>query len=94
MQGWHDVTEGGHFVGYPRWANDGSLYYVASNGKQSPALERLLANGKSERLGRRNGVSPNVPLADGSVVYSQLDLVDPYTDRSDLYREKDGALRG
>ncbi|HEV7704424.1 MAG TPA: hypothetical protein VGO46_09030 [Gemmatimonadaceae bacterium] len=92
MPGWRDVTEGGHFVGYPRWASDGSIYYVASNGKQSPALERLLANGHSERLSRRNGVSPNVPMPDGSVVYSQLDLVDPYTDRSDLYREKDGQV--
>jgi hypothetical protein len=90
MQGWHDVTAGGRFVGYPRWANDGSLYYVASNGKQSPALERLRADGRSEHLGRRNGVSPNVPLPDGSIVYSQLDLVDPYSIRSDLYREHDG----
>ena len=92
MRGWRDATEGGRFVGYPRWANDGSLYYVASNGKQSPALERLLVNGRSERLGRRNGVSPNVPLPDGSVVFTQLDLVDAYTDRSDIYSEKDGHV--
>ena len=92
MRGWHDVTEGGHFVGYPRWASDGSLYYVASNGKQSPALERLRPDGRSEHLSRRNGVSPNVPMPDGSILYSQLDLVDPYTDRSDLYREHDGQV--
>ena len=92
MTDWHDVTKGGYFVGYPRWGSDGSLYYIASNGKQSPALERVSANGQRARLSRRNGVSPNVPLRDGSVVYSQLDLTDPYRDRSDLYREKDGHV--
>ena len=92
MAEWRDVTTGGYFVGYPRWARDGSLLYVASNGWQSPALERMRANGAIERLSRRNGVSPNVPLRDGSVVYTQLDLIDPYRDRSDLYHEKDGHV--
>ncbi len=90
MAGWRDVTSAGYFTGYPRWSSDGSLCYVASNGTQSPALERVSASGEIERLSRRNGVSPNVPLRDGSVVYSQLDLTDPYRDRSDLYREKNG----
>ena len=85
MDGWRDVTTDGYFVGYPRWANDGSLLYVASNGKQTPALQRIRANGAIERLSRRNGVSPNAPLRDGSVVYSQLDLVDSYRDLSYLY---------
>ncbi|MDQ2767691.1 MAG: hypothetical protein M3Y30_11095 [Gemmatimonadota bacterium] len=92
MPGWRDVTEAGRFVGYPRWGSDGSLYYLTSNGKQSPALERLLSNGRREHLSRRNGASPNVPMADGSIVYSQLELVDPYSDRSDLYRERDGHV--
>ncbi|MEO6208685.1 MAG: hypothetical protein ABIQ10_01045 [Gemmatimonadaceae bacterium] len=90
MADWHDVTKGGYFVGYPRWTSDGSLIYVASNGRQSPMLARWSPSGKTERLSRRNGVSPNAPLRDGSVMYSQLDLIDPYTDRSDLYHEKDG----
>ncbi len=92
MDDWRDVTTGGYFVGYPRWGSDGSLYYSASNGRESPAFERIDATGKRERLSRRNGVSPNVPLRDGSVVYSQLDLTDPYRDRSDLYREKEGRV--
>ena len=92
MAEWRDVTTAGYFVGYPRWADDGSLLYVASNGKQTPALERMRANGSIERLSRRNGVSPNAPLRDGSVVYSQLDLVDSYRDFSDLYLEKEGRV--
>lgn len=92
MEGWHDVSSGGYFVTYPRWAADGSLLYLASNGRQSPALQRMNANGRLERLSRRNGASPNVPLRDGSVVYSQLDLTDPYRDRSDLYREQGGHV--
>ena len=92
MEGWRDVTSGGYFVGYPRWESDGSLLYVASNGKQTPALQRRRADGKIERISRRNGVSPNAPLRDGSVVFSQLDLVDPYRDFSDLYLEKHGGV--
>ena len=91
MKGWHDVTTKGYFAGYPRWAPDGTLYYVVSNGKQSPGLERLTKSGKEQRLSRRNGVAPNVPLRDGSIVYSQLDLTDPYRDRSDLYRRQGRA---
>ena len=90
MFGWRDVTTGGYFVGYPRWTADGSVIYVASNGRQSPALERVLEDGTIERLSRRNGVSPNAPLRGGSVVYSQLDLTDPYRDFSDLYLDRNG----
>jgi hypothetical protein len=90
MAGWHDVTRGGYFVGFPRWKQDGSLIFVASNGHQSPALQHVRADGSVERLSRRNGESMNVPLPDGSIVYSQLDLVSPYEDRYDLYRETRG----
>jgi Tol biopolymer transport system component len=92
MPDWHDVTTGGYFVGFPRWGKDGSLLYVSSNGHQSPALQRVRTDGSIERLSRRNGESMNVPLPDGSVVYSQLDLVTPYEDRYDLYREKNGHV--
>ena len=92
MAGWHDVTTGGYYVGFPRWEPDGSLLYVSSNGRQSPALQRV----RDERLDRAalaaQRRASNVPLPDGSVVYSQLDLVDPYEDRYDLYREKDGHV--
>jgi WD40 repeat protein len=90
MKGWRDVTKGGYFVGYPRWGDDGSLYYSSSDAKRSPELVRQDSSGTIVFRSRRNGVAPNVPTRDGSVVYTQLDLVDPYTDRSDLYREKDG----
>ena len=92
MTGWHDVTTGGYFAGFPRWAKDGSLLYVSSNGRQSPALQRVRADGSIERLSRRNGATMNAPLPDGSVVYSQLDLTSPYEERYDLYREKDGDV--
>ena len=90
MPDWHDVTAGGRFVGYPRWTADGALLYLSADGKHSVALVRRDASGKLTRLSRRNGAAPNVPLPDSSVVYTQLDFTDPYQERSDLYREKDG----
>ncbi|HMC55589.1 MAG TPA: hypothetical protein VKH19_10485, partial [Gemmatimonadaceae bacterium] len=39
------------------------------------------------RLGRRNSRTPNSVLADGSLLYSQLEFNSPYEIRSDLYVE-------
>lgn len=47
-----------------------------------------------ERIGRRNSRSPNSVLADGSLLYSQLDYTSAYTIRSDLYIDrKSGGTR-
>jgi len=90
MRGWNELTTNGRFVGFPRWGPNGSLYYVTIDGKHAVSLVRRDSSGTSRRLSRRNGATPNVPLADGSVVYTQLDLTDAYHERTDLYREKDG----
>lgn len=90
MRDWHDVTTGGRYVGYPRWTADGSLLYLSYDAKSSVTLVRRDPTGKIVERSRRNGPASNAPLPDGSVMYTQLDLTDPYHERWDLYREKDG----
>ena len=77
MRDWHDVTASGRFVGFPRWATDGALVYVTSDGKRSTGMIRREADGTISRRSRRNAPAANVPLADGSVVFTQLDFTDP-----------------
>ena len=45
-------------------------------------------SGKERNLGRRNGTSPNVPLPDGGILFSQPDFLDPYHIRNDLYVQR------
>ncbi|MBK5189068.1 MAG: PD40 domain-containing protein, partial [Gemmatimonadaceae bacterium] len=92
MKGWRDLTTDGRLADFPRWLDDTSLVFAAANGKQSFGVDRVTTHGADTRLSRRNGDSPNVPLADGSLVYSQLELTDPYHMYSDLYRERNGAV--
>ncbi|HEU4996857.1 MAG TPA: hypothetical protein VFT29_18700 [Gemmatimonadaceae bacterium] len=41
-----------------------------------------------QRIGRRNNRTPNAVLADGSLLYSQLEFTSPYNVRSDLYVDR------
>jgi hypothetical protein len=98
MPGWRDVTVDGAFAAYPRWLDDSTLVYTGTPGRESyaayrlqlqtPNAQRPTPNVSRRRLGRRFSRSPNVLLSDGSLLYSQLDFLDPYTLRSDLYVQR------
>lgn len=61
----------------------------------TPQTAHLTPAATRQRLGRRNSRSPNSVLADGSLLYSQLEYTSPYNVRSDLYvdRAKGGTTR-
>lgn len=87
------LTKGRWLAQHPRLAPDGRLLYVASNGRDVTGLYELPASlaGEPRRVARRNSLAPNVPLADGRVLYAQYEWADPYRLRSDLWmREADG----
>jgi hypothetical protein len=89
---WRDLTSEGWFAAYPRWRPDGQLVYAANDGRSMPAAIGVDAGGGRERLGRRNSLSPNVPLLDGGLLFSQLEYVDQFSVRGDLYVERDGRV--
>ena len=101
VPGWRDLTRDGARADWPRWVNDSTLVYDGTGGRSSYAaytlslqnVERRTQNAepitvlpKRQKLERRNSPSPNSPLADGSFVYSQIELTSPVELRNDLYR--------
>ncbi|AHG90382.1 WD40-like beta Propeller containing protein [Gemmatirosa kalamazoonensis] len=82
---WRELTRSGWFVESPRWADARTLLYGANDGRSVPALERVDVAGDRRRLGRRNSLSPNVPLPGGRVLFAQTDFTDRFEVRSDLW---------
>ncbi|HET7563585.1 MAG TPA: hypothetical protein VFJ96_01225 [Gemmatimonadaceae bacterium] len=90
LPSWRDLTRRGYVVAYPRWLDSTSLIYAGYNWKAMPGAYRVDTAGKVQRLGRRNGTDVNVPLPDGSLLFSQLEYTDAYHVRSDLYVQRGG----
>jgi len=93
LPAWRELTTDGRVALFPRWLGDTTLVYSGSKGKEVAAAYRVTLAGREQRVGRRNGMSPNVRLPDGSLLFSQLDYLDPYRIRSDLYIERGGVQR-
>ena len=94
MPAWRQVTAAGRIALFPRWLGDTALLYSGDKGREMPAAYEVFLNGREKNLGRRNGTSPNVRLADGSILFSQPDYLDPYHVRQDLYVQRgDGQIR-
>jgi len=88
VPGWRDLTRDGVFVFAPRWTNDSTIVYSGAPGRESFGAYRVDLNGKRTRVGRRNSRSANVQIAPGQYLYSQIDFVNPYQQRSDLWIQR------
>ncbi len=74
-----------------RWTSDARLIYASNTGRDLPALAEVdLAGGAPRAIADRTSLGTTSPLPDGSRIFVQDELIDPYTVRSDLYREQDG----
>jgi hypothetical protein len=93
MPGWRQLTRAGRDALYPRWRGDSTIVFSASTGRDVPGAYVVELDGEQRRIGRRNGIEPNVPLADGSLLFAQLEYVDPYRIRSDLWIARGGDER-
>jgi len=91
MPGWRQLTDAGHTARFPRWLSDTSLIYAGDKEREMPSAYEVTLSGRERSLGRRNGVSPNMRLPDGSVLFSQPDFLDPYHIRNDLYVQREGV---
>jgi hypothetical protein len=93
LPGWRDLTREGRNVEFPRWLGDTAILYSAATGKDVPAAYTVGLDGTVHRIGRRNGLGPNVRLPDGSIIFAQPDYVDAFHWRNDLYIEREGRQR-
>lgn len=90
LPAWTRLTSDGFLVAYPRWSSDTSLLAVRASGRETPGLVHTTIGGDGRRLSRRNTVDANVPHPDGGVLFAQMEFLDAYHIRSDLYRERAG----
>ena len=90
LAGWEQLTRDGTFVLAPRWLSDSAIVYSGTPGRESFGAYRVGLDGKRKRIGRRNNRSANVLLPDGSLLFAQLDFVNPYQERSDLWIQRGG----
>lgn len=91
MPGWRQLTSGGRLALFPRWLSDSSLIYASDKAREMPSAYEVSLSGRERKVGRRNGLSPNVQLPDGSILFSQPDFLDPYHIRNDLYIQRNGV---
>jgi hypothetical protein len=89
---WTLLTHEGRTVAHPRWTSPETLLYSAANGRQTTGLYTVDTAGDPRRLARRNGIDVNAPAPDGGIVFAQMDFVDQYHIRSDIYRARDGDV--
>lgn len=85
LPGWRELTHDGRYAQSPRWASDSLILYTAANGREVPGLYSVDTRGNVSRLGRRNDLGANIPLANGDILFSQPDYTDPFHYRTDLY---------
>ncbi|MEP6494906.1 MAG: hypothetical protein ABJF01_19625 [bacterium] len=90
LDGWRQLTNDGVFVFAPRWLSDSSIVYSGTPGRESFGAFRVDLNGRRTKIGRRNGRSANVPIGDKALLYTQLEFVNPYQQRSDLWTQHGG----
>lgn len=82
----------GWTTAFPRFGAGDALTYVADEATRNPGLYELRDDDTRARLARRNNVDANAPLGASGTVHAELDRVDPYSLRSDLYLGR-GASR-
>ena len=87
LPGWRELTGRSLHPPTPRWIDDTTLVYSATDGRDINAAYTITTGGSRVRLGRRDGTGANVPMRDGSLVYAALDYTTPAEVRSDLYRQ-------
>ncbi|MDQ6634879.1 MAG: hypothetical protein M3Z10_09000 [Gemmatimonadota bacterium] len=92
LDGWRELTSHGYYAMSPRWLNDTTLVYTGTDGRATVAAYSVTTNRVRTRLGRRTGLGANVPLANGDLLYAELEFSAPSEIRSDLYRTMNGRV--
>jgi hypothetical protein len=86
---------GGRSAYNARWLDDSTVVYVGDNGREAVGLYRVRRTGKPVRIDRRGAFDVNDPIANGNIVFAQLDFIDRLHTPSDLYvyEKRSGVTR-
>ena len=88
LDAWRTLTLDGPFAFDPHWIGDSALIYSGGPGRRTFGAYRVTLGGTTSRIGRRNNQSPNLQLPSGGLLFSQIDFINPYQQRSDLYIQR------
>ena len=86
--GWRYLTAAGGFASFPRWADDTAIVFTGTTGRDSWGAYSATLDGTVDRIGRRNSDSPTLLAPGGELLFTQLEYVDPYHIRSDLFEKR------
>jgi hypothetical protein len=89
---WRTV-KGRRFISTPRWWNDSVIAYTSDNGREPLGLYVVRPGGEPRYVARRKSLDANILRSDGTIVFAQLEYVDRFHLRSDLYESKNGNVR-
>ena len=82
----------GWFAQRLRWTSNTTLMYGGSDGRDVSSLKELSGDSRTPRyVARRNSLDITSVLPSGARIFSQYEFTDPYSIRSDLYAEWNGA---
>lgn len=85
------LVRGGWFAMRPRWVGNDTIVWAGADPRSVPALRQVSAmGGAAHAIAERNTNDVNVPLPNGWRVFAQQEYVNPYTQRTDLWIERDG----
>ena len=90
------VVDDGRFALYPQVGPDGATLALSrSDGRTNTQIRAFpTTDGAPRKLTRTNGFATFSWAPDGSIVFQQIENVDPYRARNDLYRlAPDGSVR-
>ncbi len=89
------VIDDGRFAFYPQVSPDGTTLALSRSDGATNSQIRLvnLNGGRARKLTRTNAFATFAWAPDGSIVFQQIEDVDPYRTRNDLYRVRpDGSV--
>ncbi|MEO6529070.1 MAG: hypothetical protein ABIP93_20795 [Gemmatimonadaceae bacterium] len=92
LPGWRELTTHGYYAGNPRWINDSTIIYTGTDGRETNAAYLVTTSGMRVRVGRRSSQEANVPLANGGLLFAQLEVASRAEIRADLYRSMRGDV--
>jgi hypothetical protein len=88
VPGWRYLTVGGGTASYPRWADDTAITFTGTTGRSALEARSVTLDGSVSGLERRNSESPTLLGTSDHRLFTQLEYVDAYHIRSDLFVQR------
>lgn len=90
---WKVIETSQRYTSFPRWWNDSTLTFVVNDGREPVRLYSVTGGSNAVPLSHRNSADANSRRYDGAIVFGQVENIDRFNIKSDLFEERDGSVR-